>query len=177
MKVDGSTFFITGGGSGLGAACARLFAENGGNILIADVQEKVSQQLAAELGSRAKFVLTDVTDEASVQNALEAARQEFGSVQVAVNCAGIASAGRVVGKEGPHDLKAFSRTIQVNLIGTFNVIRLAAVAMSGNGAERRPGTRRDHQHRIGSRIRRTDWPGCLLGFQGGRGVDDAAHRP
>ncbi len=132
MKVEGSTFFITGGGSGLGAACARLFAENGGNVLIADVQEHVSQKLAADLGSRAKFILTDVTDEASVQNALEAAKQQFGGVQVVVNCAGIASAGRVVGKEGPHDLKAFSRTIQVNLIGTFNVIRLAATAMSGN---------------------------------------------
>ncbi len=132
MNVEGSTFFITGGGSGLGAACARLFAENGGNVLIADVQEQASQKLAAELGSRAKFMRTDVTDEASVQNALEAAKQQFGGVQVAINCAGIASAGRVVGKEGPHDLNAFARTIQVNLIGTFNVIRLAATAMSRN---------------------------------------------
>jgi NAD(P)-dependent dehydrogenase (short-subunit alcohol dehydrogenase family) len=132
MKVAGSTFFITGGGSGLGAACARLFAEVGGNVLIADLQEEASQKLASELGSRAKFVRTDVTDEASVQSALDAARQFFGGVQVVVNCAGIASAGRVVGKEAPHDLKAFSRTIQVNLIGTFNVIRLAATAMSSN---------------------------------------------
>lgn len=132
MQVEGSTFFITGGGSGLGAACARLFAENGGNVLIADVQEQVSQKLAGELGSRAKFARTDVTDEASVQNALETARQHFGGVHVAINCAGIASAGRVVGKEGPHDLNAFARTIQVNLIGTFNVIRLAATMMASN---------------------------------------------
>ncbi len=132
MKVEGSTFFITGGGSGFGAACARLFASQGGNVLIADVQEEVSQKLAAELGARAKFVPTDVTDEASVQNALTAAIQQFSGVQGVINCAGIASAGRVVGKEGPHELKAFSRTIQVNLIGTFNVIRLAATAMSIN---------------------------------------------
>jgi NAD(P)-dependent dehydrogenase (short-subunit alcohol dehydrogenase family) len=132
MKVEGSTLFVTGGGSGLGAACARLFAENGGNVLIADVQEATSQKLASELGSRVKFVRTDVTDEASVQAALDAAKLQFGGVQVVINCAGVASAGRVVGKDGPHDLKAFSRTIQINLIGTFNVIRLAAVAMSGN---------------------------------------------
>lgn len=132
MQVDGSTAFITGGGSGLGAACARLFVESGANVLIADVQEEVSQRTAAELGSRARFVRTDVTDEASVQAALETAKSQFGGVHVAINCAGIASAGRVMGKEGPHDLKAFARTIQVNLIGTFNVIRLASVMMSAN---------------------------------------------
>lgn len=132
MQVEGSTVFVTGGGSGLGAACARLFVESGANVLIADVQEEVSQRTAAELGSRAKFVRTDVTDEASVQAALEAAKQQFGGVQIAINCAGIASAGRVVSKEGAHDLKAFTRTIQVNLIGTFNVIRLASVMMTGN---------------------------------------------
>ncbi len=132
MKIEGHTFFVTGGGSGLGAACARLFTSAGGNVLIADVQEKTSQKLAAELGARAKFILTDVTDEASVQNALAAAKQQFGGVHGVVNCAGIASAGRVVGKEGPFDLKVFTRTIQVNLIGTFNVIRLAATLMSQN---------------------------------------------
>jgi NAD(P)-dependent dehydrogenase (short-subunit alcohol dehydrogenase family) len=97
MKVEGSTLFVTGGGSGLGAACARLFAENGGNVLIADVQEATSQKLASELGSRVKFVRTDVTDETSVQAALDAAKQQFGGVQVVINCAGVASAGRVVG--------------------------------------------------------------------------------
>jgi NAD(P)-dependent dehydrogenase (short-subunit alcohol dehydrogenase family) len=132
MRIEGSTFFVTGGGSGLGAACARRFAAGGGNVLVADVQEEVSRKLAAELGSRVKFALTDVTDEASVQNALAAAKHEFGGVHVVVNCAGIGSAGRVVGKEGPHDLKAFTRTIQVNLIGTFNVIRLAAAEMAKN---------------------------------------------
>ncbi len=135
MKVEGSTFFITGGGSGLGAACARLFAESGGNVLIADVQEEAGQRTAAELGSRAKFVrtdVTDVTDEASVQAALEIAKNAFGGVHAAINCAGIASAGRVVGKDGPHDLQLFNRTIQVNLVGTFNVIRLASALMTAN---------------------------------------------
>ena len=132
MKIDGSTFFVTGGGSGLGAACARHFAALGGNVLIADVQEDASRKLAGELGARVKFVRTDVTDEASVQKALAAAKESFGGVQVVINCAGIIGVGRVVGKEGPYDLASFSRTIQVNLIGTFNVIRLAAAAMSNN---------------------------------------------
>jgi NAD(P)-dependent dehydrogenase (short-subunit alcohol dehydrogenase family) len=141
MQIDGSTFFITGGGSGLGAACARLFIEGGGSVLIADVQEDVSQKLVGELGKRAKFVRTDVTDEAAVQNALTAAKQAFGAVHVAINCAGIGGAERVVGKEGPHRLDAFARVIQVNLIGTFNVIRLAAALMSQNepNAERERG--------------------------------------
>ncbi len=132
MKINGSTFFITGGGSGLGAACARLFASQQGNVLIADVQEEAGQKLASELGERALFVRTDVTDEGSVQAAIAQAQEKFGALHVAINCAGIATAGRVVGKEGPHDLQLFSRTIQVNLIGTFNVIRLAAIAMNAN---------------------------------------------
>ena len=132
MRIDASTFFVTGGGSGLGAACARRFAAGGGNVLIADVQEEVSQKLAAELGRRARFVRTDVTDEASVQNALAAAKESFGAVHAVINCAGVAWAERVAGKEGPHALAPFARTIQVNLIGTFNVIRLASAMMSQN---------------------------------------------
>src|SRR5580704_15398954 len=99
MKIEGSTFFVTGGGSGLGAACARRFAARGGNVLIADVQEEASQKLAAELGARAKFARTDVTDAASVEKALSVTRQSFGGVHAVINCAGIASAGRVLGKE------------------------------------------------------------------------------
>jgi NAD(P)-dependent dehydrogenase (short-subunit alcohol dehydrogenase family) len=135
MKIAGSTFFVTGGGSGLGAACARRFAGLGGNVLIADVQEEASQKLAEELGKRVRFARTDVTDAASVEAALAAARQAFGGVNVVINCAGIIGVGRVVGKEGPYDLASFSRTIQVNLIGTFNVIRLAAAMMSQNAPD------------------------------------------
>jgi NAD(P)-dependent dehydrogenase (short-subunit alcohol dehydrogenase family) len=130
MNIKGSTFFVTGGGSGLGAACVRHFAAGGGNVLVADVQEAAGTALANELGKNVRFARTDVTDEASVQNALAVARKEFGGVQVLINCAGIIGVGRVIGKEGPYDLASFSRTIQVNLIGTFNVIRLAAAVMS-----------------------------------------------
>jgi len=132
MEIKGSTFFVTGGGSGLGAACARHFISQGANVLIADVQEEVSKKLVGELGPRARFALTNVTDEASVQNALTTAKQEFGGVHCVINCAGVIGAGRVLGKEGPYDLASFSRTIQVNLIGTFNVIRLASVVMNQN---------------------------------------------
>ena len=117
---------------GIGAACARHFASLGGNVLIADVQVEAGEKLAAELGQKVRFARTDVTDEGSVQAALAAAKQQFGAVNVVINCAGIIGAGRVVGKEGPYDLASFSRTIQVNLIGTFNVIRLASVMMSAN---------------------------------------------
>jgi NAD(P)-dependent dehydrogenase (short-subunit alcohol dehydrogenase family) len=130
MEIKGSTFFVTGGASGLGGACARRFAAAGGNVLIADLQEQAGNALANELGKNARFVRTDVTSDAGVQEALDVAKQQFGGVHVVINCAGIAAAGRVAGKEGPHDLALFSRTIQVNLIGTFNVIRLAAVMMS-----------------------------------------------
>jgi NAD(P)-dependent dehydrogenase (short-subunit alcohol dehydrogenase family) len=132
MKLKGTTSLVTGGGSGLGAACVRHFSSRGGNVVIADVQVEAGEALAKELGARVRFAKTDVTDAASVTAALDAARQHFGGVQVVINCAGIIGAGRVVGKEGPYDLASFSRTIHVNLIGTFNVIRLAAAAMTGN---------------------------------------------
>ncbi len=134
MKIAGSTFFVTGGGSGLGAACVRHFASQGGKVLIADVQEEGGRKLAEELGASARFVRTDVTDEKSVQEALATARDSFGGVHGVINCAGVIGAGRVVGKEGPYDLASFSRTIHVNLIGTFNVIRLAANLMSAAAA-------------------------------------------
>lgn len=132
MKLQGNTFFITGGGSGLGAACARLFAEAGAYVMIADVNDEAGQQMAAEVGEHARFAHTDVTDEQSVQQALDAMRAAFGGLTGAINCAGIAIAERVLGKQGPHALGSFSKVIQVNLIGTFNVIRLAAAAMAAN---------------------------------------------
>src|SRR5262245_59104947 len=125
MKIEGLSCFITGGASGLGAACARHCVSRGPKVLIADLQEELGSRLAAELGPSARFARTDVTDEASVRQALAAAQQAFATPQLVINCAGIASAGRAAGKEGPHDLAQFTRTIQVNLIGTFNVTRLA----------------------------------------------------
>ena len=134
MYVSGSTFLVTGGSSGLGEACARRLASAGGNVVVADVNVARGAALAAELGGRARFIATDVTDEASVAKAVALAEGEFGCLQGLVNCAGVIAAARVVGKEGPHDLGLFARVLQVNLIGAFNVIRLAAMAMARSPA-------------------------------------------
>ncbi len=132
MQITDSSFLITGGASGLGEACARRLLKAGGHVVLADLSEATGNALAEELGPRARFVRTDVSDEGSVQQAIRTAVNAFGSLRGAVNCAGILGAARVVGKQGPHDLALFRRVVEVNLIGTFNVCRLAAEAMSGN---------------------------------------------
>ena len=132
MQVGESTFFITGGGSGLGAATARLLVENGAHVALADVDEEAGEQMASQIGSGAEFVRTDVTDEESVQDALDSVVEIFGSLDGVVNCAGIGPAARVVGKKGVHDLGLFTKTVEINLVGTFNVIRLAAVKLVEN---------------------------------------------
>ena len=131
MQVQGNTFLVTGGGSGLGEATVRLLAASGGNVVIADVNRERGQQVSSEAGDRAVFVATDVTDEESVKNAIATAVSSFGGLQGTISCAGIGLAERTVGKEGPHSLASFVRVIQVNLIGTFNVVRLSAAAMAG----------------------------------------------
>ena len=130
MQLDGLSVLISGGASGLGAACARRFAAGGTRVLLADINAAAGQQLASEIGSNARYVRTDVTDESSVQNAVDEALREFGGLQGVINCAGIGVAQRTLGREGPHPLADFVRVINVNLIGTFNVIRLAAAAMA-----------------------------------------------
>ena len=130
MDLTNKGALVTGGASGLGAACVRLLAQQGANVVIADVNRAAGEAVSAAAGERARFVPTDVTDEASVQSMLEVARESFGGVQGLVNCAGIGVATRVLGKEGPHDLALFSRVIAVNLIGTFNAIRLTAAVMA-----------------------------------------------
>jgi len=135
MKIAQHTFLIAGGGSGLGAATARLLVANGANVVLADVNAEAGDKTAAEFGKQAKFIKTDVTDEASVQAAVDLCRSAFGGIHGAVNCAGVAPGERVVGKNGPHSLANFSRTVSINLIGTFNVIRLAAHAMSTQAPE------------------------------------------
>ncbi len=132
MQLQDSTFLISGGGSGLGAACARLFAASGANVIIADLNAEAGEGTAAAIGPRARFARTDVTDEASVQAAVDAAHTSFGGLHGAVNCAGVAIAERVLGREGPHPLPQFAQVVEVNLIGTFNVIRLVAAALQGN---------------------------------------------
>jgi len=131
MQIKNSVFLITGGASGLGAATARMAAESGAKVLIADLQVEAGEKLAKELGGR--FVKCDVTSEADAKAAVDAAAQAFGGLHVLVNCAGIGSAERTIGKDGPHSLAHFSRLIGINLIGSFNMIRLAAFAMANAG--------------------------------------------
>jgi NAD(P)-dependent dehydrogenase (short-subunit alcohol dehydrogenase family) len=132
MDIRDSVFVVTGGASGLGAATARMLADNGGRVVIADVNEADGRPLASELGAAAQFMRTDVADEASARGAVATAVERFGAVHGLVNCAGIGHAEKIVGKEGPHALAGFVRTININLIGTFNLIRLCAEAMARN---------------------------------------------
>ncbi len=132
MQLANHTFLITGGASGLGEATARHFAAADGNVVIADLNVTAGQALANELGPTAHFQTTDVTSPESAQAAVDAARSKFGGLHGLVNCAGILAGSRIVGRDGPHDLALFTRVIQVNLIGTFNMLRLAAAAMTAN---------------------------------------------
>jgi len=132
MRFDGKTVLVTGGASGLGGATVETIVQGDGNAVILDVNEATGNALAAKLGARVRFVKTDVTSEADVQRAVDSALQAFGAVHGAVNAAGVGVAERVLGKEGPQPLANFSKVIQINLVGTFNVIRLAAAAMAKN---------------------------------------------
>jgi NAD(P)-dependent dehydrogenase (short-subunit alcohol dehydrogenase family) len=130
MQINTHTFLVSGGASGLGRATVELLAANGANIVIADVNVEAGEALAADLGSRARFARTDVSQETEVRTAMQMAVDAFGGLHGVVNAAGVAIARRIIDREGPHPLDAFSRVIEVNLIGTFNVTRLAAAAMS-----------------------------------------------
>ena len=132
MAIDGNTFLITGGGSGLGAAVGRALLKRGANVAFADIDGKGAEAEAADTSGRALAVQVDVTDGSSVEQAVAAITQRFGSLRGVVNCAGIAPAQRIVRKEGPHSLELFAKVVTVNLIGTFNVMRIAAAAMAGN---------------------------------------------
>jgi NAD(P)-dependent dehydrogenase (short-subunit alcohol dehydrogenase family) len=130
MEIHGKTALITGGASGLGSACSQMIVASGGRVVIADL--KSSDALSAELGDAALFAQADVTDAGQMQSAVNAAVERFGGLHILINCAGIGDAARVIGKDGPMALERFTRIIGVNLVGTFNAIRLAASAMSGN---------------------------------------------
>ncbi|HUW37569.1 MAG TPA: 3-hydroxyacyl-CoA dehydrogenase [Rhodocyclaceae bacterium] len=128
MQIKDSVFIVTGGASGLGAGTARMLAAGGAKVVIADLNKSAGEALAAELGAR--FHATDVASEASAQAAVDLALSAYGAVNGLVNCAGIAIGEKVLGKEGPHALASFAKVINVNLVGSFNMIRLAAGAMS-----------------------------------------------
>lgn len=130
MQIKDSVFIITGGASGLGAATGRMLVARGAKVILADLNEAVGNALAAELGSTARFVSTNVADEASAKACVEAAVTAFGGLHGLVNCAGIASAEKVLGRNGPHSLDVFAKTVTVNLVGSFNMIRLASEVMS-----------------------------------------------
>lgn len=132
MQVQGRTFLVTGGSSGLGAACARRLVGDGASVVIADVNAAVGGELAIQLGEQARFVQMDVTDEASVGTAVATVTETFNNLHGVINCAGVAIAAKLLSSRGVHSLDAFSKVIQVNLVGTFNVIRLAAEVMAQN---------------------------------------------
>ena len=130
MQILNGVFVVTGGGAGLGAATARMLVEAGAKVVLADVNRDAGEALAAELGSAAAFALTDVTDADSGKAAIDLAVSRFGRLTGLVSCAGVAPAEKVVGRDAPHKLDSFARTVSINLIGTFNMLRLAADVMS-----------------------------------------------
>jgi NAD(P)-dependent dehydrogenase (short-subunit alcohol dehydrogenase family) len=132
MELPNKGVLVTGGASGLGAACVRLLTQAGAKVVIADLNSELGTALATEIGPSALFVKTNVVEEESTQAAVKAAVDHFGGLHVTINCAGIGVAEKTVSKRGPHALANFTKVINVNLVGTFNVIRLAAAAMAEN---------------------------------------------
>lgn len=132
MQIENQVAVISGGASGLGEATARMILEKGGKVAVLDLAEERGKSLETEFSEHLLFIRTYVTDESSVQKAKNQVVEKFGSIHFLINCAGIAPAEKTVRKRGPHRLSTFSKVIQVNLIGTFNTIRLAAEKMAAN---------------------------------------------
>jgi len=141
MEIKGIGALVSGGASGLGEASVRQLIQDGAKVAILDLAQERGQALAEELGQAAVFLKTDVTDEASVQAAVDAAAARFGAVHLVLNCAGTAVAAKVLSKEGPMSLAGFNRVVQINLIGTINLIRLAAAKMVLNEPLNQDGER------------------------------------
>ncbi|SEN62155.1 NAD(P)-dependent dehydrogenase, short-chain alcohol dehydrogenase family [Gemmobacter aquatilis] len=140
MDIKDRVFLVTGAGSGLGAAVARMVVDQGGKVVLLDVNTAAGDAVAQDLGEAARFITTDVTSATEAEAAIDTALDHFGRIDGLVNCAGVAPGEKIVGREGPHRLDTFARTVSINLIGTFNMLRLAADAMSrqeaGPGGER-----------------------------------------
>lgn len=132
MKIKDNAFLITGGASGLGAATGRMISDGGGHPILLDLNDSAGVACASALGGRARFVQTDVANEASAVRAVEQARSQFGGIAGLICCAGVAPGEKVLGKAGPHGLESFTRALMINVVGTFNLIRLAAEAMRDN---------------------------------------------
>lgn len=140
MDIKDRVFLVTGAGSGLGAAVARMVVDQGGKVVLLDVNTAAGDAVAQDLGEAARFITTDVTSATEAEAAIDTALDHFGRIDGLVNCAGVAPGEKIVGREGPHRLDSFARAVSINLIGTFNMLRLAADAMSrqeaGPGGER-----------------------------------------
>jgi NAD(P)-dependent dehydrogenase (short-subunit alcohol dehydrogenase family) len=132
MDLANATILITGGASGLGEACVHRFVDLGANAVVLDWNDERGQELQAQSGGSITFVKTDVTNETQVQAAIDVAVKRYGRLDAVVNCAGIGPPAKTIGKEGPHALELFQKVVSINLIGTFNVIRLAAWVLSQN---------------------------------------------
>lgn len=129
MRIKDKVFLVTGAGSGLGAAVARMFAAEGANVLAIDLNAAAGDKVATELGSAVRFHRADVTSEADGIAAVDLATKTFGRIHGLVNCAGVAPGEKVLGRDKPHSLESFARTIAINLVGTFNMLRLVADRM------------------------------------------------
>jgi NAD(P)-dependent dehydrogenase (short-subunit alcohol dehydrogenase family) len=140
MKIENRVFLVTGAGSGLGASVAGMIAGHGGKVLLLDINSESGEARARTLGEAAQFHRADVANEADGHAAIAAALDVFGRIDGLVNCAGVAPGEKIVGREGPHRLESFARTVSINVVGTFNMLRLASNAMSkqepGDGGER-----------------------------------------
>jgi len=132
MNIQDCKAIVTGGASGLGEACIRHLVKEGANAVILDLDQARGEKLSAELGENVIFVKTDVTSDESVQAAINMAIQVFGGINIAINCAGIGDPGKMLSKKGPMPLATFNRMVQINLVGTFNVARLAVAQMVNN---------------------------------------------
>lgn len=141
MKIPSSTIIVTGGASGLGAACIRAITARGGNAAIFDLNEEKGQALAEELGSQAIFCSVNVIEEDSVNNGIAAVSAAYGEIHGVINCAGTGDAGRTVGRDGAYPLERFQKIINLNLVGTFNVTRLVAASMQNNKPSTSDGER------------------------------------
>lgn len=135
MQIDSQRFLVTGGASGLGAATAHMLAAAGARVMLVDLNAEGLAAVATQLGEPARYAVADICDETQAQAAVDAAVQAFGGLDGLVNCAGIVAGAKVLGKQGPHNLAAFTRIINVNLIGSFNMLRLAAAAMVANSPQ------------------------------------------
>ncbi len=135
MQIKDRVFLVTGASSGLGAATARMFVDAGAKVVLGDINADAGARQAEALGDAARFVATDITREDDVQRLVDTAQSAFGRLNGVVNCAGLVMGERILGKQGPHRLDSFARIVNVNLISTFNVLRIAATAMAAGDAD------------------------------------------